>query len=324
MIFLTIRLITFAVILLFTIPTNAQDHSVLLSNPDDSDLSIEKKYNEVVPKLLKAYAVPSAAIGIIHNGKVVYQKVFGQKSTNSSKAASLDTLFNVGSISKTATAWGIMKLDEKRLIELSNPVESYLTKWQLPSSNFNHNKITPRALLNHTAGLSMWGVPEFQPSEKVPSIVEMLESKTDGEYDVKISHAPNSKWQYSGGGYAILQLLIEEVSKQNFSIFMKEQVFNPLQMNNSSFSWDENTILLSATPHDAAGLPFDGLRFSATSAAGLQASLPDMLKLALGSMGISENDKLPLSKSSRPDSVSRTAFRTSSELGESSDTNPPP
>jgi CubicO group peptidase (beta-lactamase class C family) len=298
MIFLTIRLITFAVILLFTIPTNAQDHSVLLSNPDDSDLSIEKKYNEVVPKLLKAYAVPSAAIGIIHNGKVVYQKVFGQKSTNSSKAASLDTLFNVGSISKTATAWGIMKLDEKRLIELSNPVESYLTKWQLPSSNFNHNKITPRALLNHTAGLSMWGVPEFQPSEKVPSIVEMLESKTDGEYDVKISHAPNSKWQYSGGGYAILQLLIEEVSKQNFSIFMKEQVFNPLQMNNSSFSWDENTILLSATPHDAAGLPFDGLRFSATSAAGLQASLPDMLKLALGSMGISENDKLPLSKSS--------------------------
>lgn len=77
MLFLTIRLITFAVILLFTIPTNAQDHSVLLSNPDDSDLSIEKKYNEVVPKLLKAYAVPSAAIGIIHNGKVVYQKVFG-------------------------------------------------------------------------------------------------------------------------------------------------------------------------------------------------------------------------------------------------------
>jgi CubicO group peptidase (beta-lactamase class C family) len=144
------------------------------------------------------------------------------------------------------------------------------------------------------------GVPEFQPSEKVPSIVEMLGSKTDGEYDVKISHDPNSKWQYSGGGDAILQLLIEEVSKQNFSIFMKEQVFNPLQMNDSSFLWDENTILSSATPHDAAGIPFDGLRFSATSAAGLQTSLPDMLKLALGSMGIGENDnvKLPLSLNS--------------------------
>ncbi|MFT5295479.1 MAG: CubicO group peptidase (beta-lactamase class C family) [Colwellia sp.] len=300
MIFLTMRLITFAVILLFTIQTNAQDHSVILSNPDDRDLKIEDKYNEVVPKLLKAYAVPSAAIGIIHNGNVIYQKVFGQKSAQNSKAASLDTLFNVGSISKTATAWGVMKLDEKRLIELSNPVESYLTKWQLPLSNFNHNKVTTQALLNHTAGLSMWGVPEFQPSEKVPSIVELLESKTDEEYDVKISHAPNSKWQYSGGGYAILQLLIEEVSKQKFSKYMKEQVFNPLQMNNSTFSWDENTISSSATPHDAAGIPFEGLRFSATSAAGLQTSLPDMLKLALGSMGMSENDnvKLPLSQHS--------------------------
>jgi CubicO group peptidase (beta-lactamase class C family) len=131
-----------------------------------SGLSIEEKYNEVVPKLLKAYAVPSAAIGIIHNGQVVYQKVFGLKSTNNSIAASLDTLFNVGSISKTATAWGIMKLDEKRLIELSNPVESYLTKWQLPPSNFNHNKVTPRTLLNHTAGLSMWGFQSFNLLKK--------------------------------------------------------------------------------------------------------------------------------------------------------------
>ena len=56
---LTIQLITLAVILLFTTPTNAQDLSVILSSFDDIDLKIEDKYNEVVPKLLKAYAVPS-------------------------------------------------------------------------------------------------------------------------------------------------------------------------------------------------------------------------------------------------------------------------
>lgn len=110
--------------------------------------------------------------------------------------------------------------------------------------------------------------------------MEMLTNKTKGDLDIQLAHEPLTKWQYSGGGYAVLQLLIEEVTKQPFHIYMKESVLTKLGMQNSSFLLDKSTISASTIPHDASGEPMERLAFTATSAAGLNASLKDMISLA--------------------------------------------
>jgi CubicO group peptidase (beta-lactamase class C family) len=234
------------------------------------------QYVTLTPKLQQAYSVPSVAIAVIDGTEVEVQDVYNIDDLLQTNTSSL---FNIGSISKTVTALAIMDLHAKGLINIEDPVEDYLTNWSIPDSQFDSNKVTIASLLNHTSGMSMWGVSEFPISEKVPTLVEMLTNKTEGDLDIQLAHEPLTKWQYSGGGYAVLQQLIEEVTKQSFHIYMKENVLNKLGMQNSSFLLDRSTIRASTTPYDAAGQPMERLAFTATSAAGLNASLKDMISL---------------------------------------------
>lgn len=59
-----------------------------------------------------------------------------------------------------------MDLHAKGLINIDDPVEDYLTNWSIPDSQFESSRVTIASLLNHTSGMSMWGVPEFPISEK--------------------------------------------------------------------------------------------------------------------------------------------------------------
>ncbi len=130
----------------------------------------------------------------------------------------------------------------------------------------------------------MWGVPKVSADMDPPSLDAMLAATTDGERDIRLVREPGSEWGYSGGGYAVLQLLIEEVTHRPFDEYMKTEILRPLGMTESAYVWDEAISQAAATPHDAAGKPFAGHRFTATSAAGLQTTLTDLLAFATASM----------------------------------------
>ena len=147
-----------------------------------------------------------------------------------------DTLFQAGSISKSLTAWGILHLvDEGRLL-LDDPVGKYLTKWKLSNSEFNNNEVTIRRLLSHTAGLSPHkGYLGVAPGKHLDSIEESLSGKGWLNEPVEVTNKPGSETIYSGGGYTILQLVIEEVTGIPFDRYMEEQIMKPLGMKSSSF-----------------------------------------------------------------------------------------
>jgi CubicO group peptidase (beta-lactamase class C family) len=245
---------------------------------------LEDELNFLLPRILDAYAVPGAAVGIIRGGKVWSATGYGYRDTAKGEPTTVSTAFNVGSISKSVTAWGVMRLVQEGRIELDAPVSGYLSRWKIPPSEFNHEAVTVRRLLNHTAGFSMWGVPKVSPEEDPPSLDEMLVATTDGERDIRLIREPGSEWGYSGGGYAVLQLLIEEVTHRPFDEYMKEEILRPLGMTGSAYVWDEAISLAAATPHDSSGKSFAGQRFTATSAAGLQTTLTDLLAFAMASL----------------------------------------
>jgi CubicO group peptidase (beta-lactamase class C family) len=239
--------------------------------------------DSLVPALLEELATPGAAVALLRDGKVVLAKGYGWANREKKQAVTRETLFNIGSISKTHAAWGLMRLVQEGRIDLDAPVERYLKRWHLPASAFNHDSVTLRRLLSHTAGLSLHGYPGWNPDQPLPTIEESLNGNTNGSGDVRVVAPPGSKWDYSGGGYTIAQLMVEEVTGKKFDDYMKEAVFRPLGMTSSSYVWNDMVQARAAQPYGVVS-PIPGPRFIEQAAASLETSLDDFIRFALASM----------------------------------------
>lgn len=238
-------------------------------------------YDRSIPAYLNEFRVPGAAIAIIRNGEVVFVKGYGYADAANKKPVTPQTGFNIGSISKTVAAWGLMKLVEQGKLGLDTPIDQYLTRWHLPPSQFNAKGVTVRRLLSHTAGLSLHGYPGFGPDDKLPTIEASLSGATNGSGDVRLVMEPGTKWQYSGGGYTIAQLLVEEVTKRKFSDYMREEVLKPLGMGRSNYELTPEILTGSSVCYDNFGDVTPNPRFTAEAAAGLHTTVEDLAAFAV-------------------------------------------
>lgn len=240
--------------------------------------------DEKVEQLLQDLSVPGAAVAIIENGEIVLEKCYGYADKEKGIKVDKQTGFNIGSISKTIAAWGIMKLIHEGKMDLDDPAEKYLTRWHLPESEFDSNEVTIRRLLSHTAGLSLHGYPGWSPKDTLPTIEESLNGKNNGPGRVEIIMEPGTRYKYSGGGYTILQLIIEEVTGQKFEDYIQTEVLNPLGMTNSSYKIDDKMMTASSLEHNNFGEEIDFELFTAQAAAGLHTTLEDFKHLAFASL----------------------------------------
>jgi CubicO group peptidase (beta-lactamase class C family) len=161
---------------------------------------------------MEKYRVPGTAASLVRNGEVVWSEGYGLADRDRGVPVTADTVFQVASISKAVTSWGVMRLVESGQLELDAPVEQYLTRWHLPPSNYDASGVTIRRLLSHSAGLSVMGYPGLRPEIQLPSLEESLSGNNGGAGEVRIIMEPGTQFSYSGGGFTLLQLIIEEVT----------------------------------------------------------------------------------------------------------------
>lgn len=253
--------------------------------------SFTKELDEKIPKLLKEFTVPGTAIAIIENGELILQNSYGYADLDKNIKVTNQTGFNIGSISKTVAAWGIMKLVEEGKIDLDAPAENYITRWQLPESEFDSKQVTVRRLLSHTAGLSLHGYPGWTPNDRLSTIEESLDGRNNGPGRVEMIMEPGTKWKYSGGGYTILQLIVEEVTGQKFEDYMQDHILDPLGMVDSSYKIDDRILKASAFEYDNFGEQIDFELFTAQAAAGLHTNIEDFTRFAYASLFDFKNNK---------------------------------
>jgi CubicO group peptidase (beta-lactamase class C family) len=241
-----------------------------------------KNLETKTPNLLRKYNIPGASISIIEKGEIKWIGTFGYADIEEGTKINKDTVYQVASISKSATAVGIMKLVESGIINLDDPIAKYITRWQIPESIYDINEVTIRRVLSHTAGLSRGGgYPGYESFDKLPSLEESLSGTGGGSQPVKLIYKPGTRFSYSGGGYCLLQLLIEEVTGKDFAIYMGEEVLMPLKMEDSSFLWEEGKRGITARSYNEDLSVLPNYLFVERAAAGLYTTIEDMSRFVI-------------------------------------------
>ena len=199
-----------------------------------------KHADAVADGILSKHQVAGAQLSILNHGKRVWMHVYGIRDDSKTPMAT-DTAMWAASITKSVFATYFMTLVESRRFALDTPIASYLPKplpeypaYESLRTDERWRKITPRMLLSHTAGFANFAF--LEPDNKI-----------------HIHFEPGTRYAYSGDGINLLQLVIEETLHRPLQDLIREKIFAPLHMNQTSLVWDPTTASNAAGGFDADG-----------------------------------------------------------------------
>ena len=168
--------------------------------------------------------IPGLSLAVVKDGHIVYQNAYGLADLELKVPVSVDTVFQIQSVTKTFTATAIMMLVEEGKVALDDPVSKYLEG--TPES---WSPISIRHLLNHTSGIKDY-INEPTASLRLDvSEQEVLEATAPRP----LNFTPGERYTYSNTGYHLLAMIIRKVTGQSYGDFLAERVFKPLGMRHS-------------------------------------------------------------------------------------------
>ena len=249
---------------------------------DPLDSGLAPAVGDAAVRALADSMTPGLAVALVRHGRIAWAAGYGVADQATGEPVTPATRFQAASVSKPVTAWGVLRLVEQGRIDLDEPVVGRLRRWCPPPSPFKSDGITVRRLLSHTAGLSVHGYVGQTLDRPLPAIDASLAGEGGGSFPVELLDAPGRRWLYSGGGYSVLQLLVEELTGRPFADVMQTEVLGPLGMTASSFQWHRTAA--TACPHDVDGCQVPDFVFAEQAAAGLVTTAPDLARFAAAAL----------------------------------------
>nr|WP_241735829.1 serine hydrolase [Aquisalinus flavus] len=231
------------------------------------------------------YGVPTTSLAVIRDGKVAWTGVWGE-------GVSAQTVYQAASLCKAVSTAAILSAAMAHGVAFDEDIAPYLSRIDLDAIRPAGTVTTLAALLSHTAGASVSGYPGYASGSELPGTVEIVTgSDRTNTQGVTIEANPEGNFAYSGGGYQIAQLMIEDVTGEPFSLLAEKYVFKPLRMNSSTYEQPLSADFLVA--HDVAsgnrvaGVPVDGgwHVYPEQAAAGLWTTPADYARFSAALMG---------------------------------------
>jgi len=198
------------------------------------------------------YNANAVSIAVIKDYKIEWVKAYGFADVSEKRLATPQTLFQAASISKSINSLGILKLVQEGKLGLDDDINDYLKTWKFTyDATSNGKKITIANLLSHKAGLSVHGFGGYEKGKELPTTIQILDGlKPSNSSAVRSVFEPGSKFEYSGGGTTISQLILENTTGEKYEDYMLNNVLIPLGMRNSSYnqppSKDKENLLATA------------------------------------------------------------------------------
>lgn len=235
---------------------------------------------------MRELRVPGASIAVTHGGDI-QAFAFGSAGIDGAPVRP-ETLFQAGSISKPVSAVAALALVQAGKLDLDGDVNLTLKAWKIPANaHTDRSKVTLRRLLNHSAGMTVHGFPGYAAGAAIPSLVDVLNGTPPANTaPVVVGHEPGTRFQYSGGGYTIMQQLLIDVTGRPFAELVADLVLKPFGMTRSSFAQPlrKEDAPSAATPYRGNGAPVPGGAhvYPELAAAGLWTTPTDLARFALG------------------------------------------
>lgn len=208
------------------------------SPPRTPDISLQGDYTYLsayLSWLIKAEMakqnIEGLSIAVVDDQQIVWAQGFGYADQAKRLAATPETVYRVGSISKLFTDTLVMQLAEQGKLDIDKPLQSYLPGFAIKSRFQNAGPITPRNLMTHHSGLpgdvgnGMW--------TKYPAPFRQLAGQLKDEY---MAYPPDYICAYSNLGISLLGSMLEQMTGQDFSAYAEQQLLKPLGMANAGFS----------------------------------------------------------------------------------------
>jgi len=217
---------------------------------------------------------PGATFLISKNGRIIYKKAFGLANLELNVPMKTNNVIKIGSMTKQFTAISILMLMEQGKLNLDDEITKFI-----PDYPTNGNKITIHHLLTHTSGIKDYtrvkGINAIAQKDLTP--LELI----DFSKNELIDFAPGEKYKYNNSGYIILGHIIEKIAKQSYADFVKEQIFNKLEMTASQYASQREVIQNRASGYQKNDSYTNRMDFSLTlaySGGGLMSTVDDMFK----------------------------------------------
>jgi CubicO group peptidase (beta-lactamase class C family) len=222
------------------------------------------------------YGVPGVSVAVINDYQIEWARGYGVLEAGGDQPVTPDTLFNAGSILKPVSAAAALTLVADGQLDLDGNVNDKLSSWQVPENEHTaEEKVTLRRLLSHSGGLTDGftnrsatdPVPEYvTPAGEAPTVTiqQMLDAEPGVDVDgpTRVTMVPGTEFRYANADYAILELLVVDVTRKPYPQFMHDTVLGPLNMTSSTYQQPlpKELRVRATTEHYANGQPFEGKR----------------------------------------------------------------
>ena len=249
---------------------------------------------------MRFYKVPGVSIAALDRNKIEWVRTFGLRDAQTRQAMTTDTPFQGGAFSQMMTAAAALDLAENQQIDLDADIASLLKTRRLPPPTSEpRSKITLRALLTHSAGLSDQTFEGYSQDEPLPNLSQILDGEQpakNGPVWMTAQKTSTSRTRYSESGYVIFEQILQDLTGKPFPSFMNETLLDRLGLKNSTFALPlpEAFKARAAAGHLREGQPAKGLwnNYPEAAAKGLwttpsdfAAFLADLLQAAAGAEG---------------------------------------
>jgi len=204
----------------------------------------KEKFETMIATVMAQARIPGLSVAIVKQNQIIYARGFGSRNLKDNLPATPNTLYGIGSCTKSFTALAIMQLVEQGRISLQDPVNKYLSL-KIGTAD---NPITIHHLLTHSSGIPNLGLAtsiiykmnEIYEDWTPLSSFEDLMLHINGA-SKEVAAKPGEKYFYFNEGYTLLGEIIQKATKMKYEDYIKEKILKPLQMNRSTFLKEEFT-----------------------------------------------------------------------------------
>ena len=220
--------------LLFSLLVFVFTHGVVAAVPQSDYQQLIKELNH----LRQLHNTPAYAVHIVSGNKSLFLHAEGLSDRRTNKQATVDTIFRVGSITKSFTALALLQLQAQGKVKLSDPLRLHLADAPLDNAWQKTNPVTLEQLMEHTSGLMDLSKAEFDHSEPAP--LTLREGLYYGE-PRKIAWQPGLFSSYTNAGAGYVAYVLQKKTKTSYEEYLRKNIFLPLGMHQASVTLNKNT-----------------------------------------------------------------------------------